>query len=103
MNSGMISTSMYLLQALYTIHLIIRQLIFVRQLYFMDVNLSNHLISQVQDAMLRKFGENKQRLLDSYQVYRSYYDQKAEAHSLKLHSHCLLLYPRLTRQNDYTQ
>ena len=67
------------------------------------VEVNSDYVSQLQDAMLRKFGENKQRLLDSYQVYRSYYDQKAEAHSLKLHSHCLLLYPRLTWQNVYTQ
>ena len=67
------------------------------------VEFSSDYVSQLQDALLQKFGENKQRLLDSYQRYRSYYDQKAEAQPLKLHSHCLLLNPRLTRQNDFTQ
>ena len=67
------------------------------------VEVNSDYVSQLQDAMLQKFGENKQRLLDSYQRYRSFYDQKAEAQPLKLHSHCLLLNPRLTRQNDFTQ
>ena len=67
------------------------------------VEVNSEYVSQLQHAMLQKFGENKQRLLDSYQRYRSYYDQKAEAQPLKLHSYCLQLNPRLTGQNDFTQ
>ena len=86
----------------------------------MDVNLPNPLISvfpheqceQLKSVQIT-FGSYKtqcfknlakiNRLVDSYQRYRSYSDQKAEAQPLKLHSHCLLLNPRLTRQNDFTQ
>ena len=57
----------------------------------------------LQDAMLQKFGENKQRLLDSYQRYRSYYDYKSIAQPLQKHSHCLTLNAKLTTQSDFTQ
>ena len=57
----------------------------------------------LQDALLQKFGENKQKLLDSYQRYRNYYDQKSAAQPLRKHTHCLLLNPRLTTQRDFTQ
>ena len=67
------------------------------------VEVNSDFVSQLQDAMLQKFGENKQILLDPYQRYRSYYDQKAEAEPLKLYSHCLQLNPRLTGQNDLNQ
>ena len=57
----------------------------------------------LQDALLQMFGENKQKLLDSYQRYRNYYDQKSAAQPLRKHTHCLLLNPRLTTQRDFTQ
>ena len=48
-------------------------------------------VTALQDAMLQKFSETKTRLIDSYHRYRGYYDQKATAKPLKLHSFCLLL------------
>ena len=57
----------------------------------------------LQDAILQKFGENKQRLLDSYQRYRSYYDYKSIAQLLQKHSHCLLLNAKIATQSDFTQ
>ena len=57
----------------------------------------------LQDALLQKFGENKQKLLDSYQRYRNHYDQKSAAQPLRKHTHCLLLNPRLKTQRDFTQ
>ena len=49
------------------------------------IEVNSDYVSQLQDAMLQKFGE------------------KAEAQPPKLHSHCLLLNPRLTRQIDFNQ
>ena len=78
MNSGTIGTCMYRLQTSYTIHRIILQLIVARQLYGSEpvkpldlrfytramqaAEVYSDYVSQLQDAMLRKFGENKRRL-----------------------------------------
>ena len=77
----------------------------------LDVRLSNKFIQKMdpksdfvidlQDAMQEKFAENKSRLITSYHKYRKYYDQKADAHPLKLHEYCLVLNPKLTNQNDF--
>ena len=50
--------------------------------------------------MLVKFKETIKNLISAFQKYRGYYDQKALAHPLKLHSFCLLLDPLLTTQSD---
>ena len=51
--------------------------------------------------MLVKFKETIKNQISAYQKYRGYYDQKALAHPLKLHSFCLLLNPLLTTQSDF--
>ena len=56
----------------------------------------------LQDAMLQKFRQTKQNLIDAYHKYRGYYDMKAQAQPLKLHGHCLLLNPILTTQSDFS-
>ena len=58
-------------------------------------------VIELQDAMQQKFAETKSRLIHSYHQYRKYYDEKALAHPLKLHSYCLILNPKLTNQNDF--
>ena len=62
------------------------------------VAVNSDYVVALQDAMMTKFEENKLQLIDSYQRYRNYYDKKAEAKPLKLHSYCLLLNPKLTSQ-----
>ena len=39
------------------------------------VEVNSDFVTALQDAMLKKFSENKLNLLESYQRYRSYYDQ----------------------------
>ena len=58
-------------------------------------------VIELQDAMQQNFKETKSKLIHSYHQYRNYYDQKALANPLKLHSYCLLLNPKLTNQNDF--
>ena len=58
-------------------------------------------VNEMQDAMQRKFAETKSRLINSYHQYRKYYDEKALAHPLKLHSYCFILNPKLMNQNDF--
>ena len=58
-------------------------------------------VIELQDAMQQKFNDTKSKLIHSYHQYRKYYDQKALANPLKLHSYCLLLNPKLTNQNDF--
>ena len=65
------------------------------------VEANSDFVTELQDAMLTKFAENKIRLLEAYQRYRSYYDRKASAKPLQIHSHCLLLNPKLTSQNQF--
>ena len=50
--------------------------------------------------MLEKFKETKDNIVSSYHRYRGYYDQKALAQPLVLHSFCILLNPLLTNQSD---
>ena len=57
-------------------------------------------VTALQDAMLEKFRETKDNIVSSYHRYRGYYDQKALAQPLVLHSFCLLLNPLLTNQSD---
>ena len=57
-------------------------------------------VTALQDAMLKKFKETKDNIVSSYHRYRGYYDQKALAQPLVLHSFCLLLNPLLTNQSD---
>ena len=83
MISGKIGTSMYRLQLLYATHLITPQSIVqplfhgcepvkpfdlrfsTRAMQAFEVSLDYN--AQLKDAMLKKFGENKQRLIDSCQ------------------------------------
>ena len=65
------------------------------------VEVNSDYVEALQDAMMKKFSENKLRLIDSYQRYRNYYDRKSSAKPLQLHSYCLLLNPKLTAQNQF--
>ena len=56
-------------------------------------------VTALQDAKLEKFKETKDNV-SSYHRYRGYYDQKALAQPLVLHSFCLLLNALLTNQSD---
>ena len=58
-------------------------------------------VRELQDAVVAKFQDTKQNLVNSYHRYRSYFDRKAAAHPLKLNSYCLLLNPILTTQSEF--
>ena len=66
-----------------------------------SITAESDFVTSMQDAMLEKFKETKQNIIDSYQRYRGYYDQKALAQPLQLHSYCFLLNPKLTTQSDF--
>ena len=56
---------------------------------------------ELQDALQQKFAENKSSLIESYHKYRTYYDAKANANPLKLHTFCLILNRKLSHQSDF--
>ena len=58
-------------------------------------------VTAMQNAMLEKFKELKKNLIPLYHKYRGYYDRKAFAQPLKVHSICLLLNSLLTTQSDF--
>ena len=66
-----------------------------------SIDAGSDFVKTLQDAMLEKYKDTQQNLITSYHRYRSYYDMKSEAQPLQLHSHCLLLNPKLTEQNDF--
>ena len=57
------------------------------------------MVNELQDAMMQKFGENKEKLTTAYLKYRKYYDQKASAKQIPEKSFCLLLNPKLLEQS----
>ena len=65
------------------------------------ISVESDFVTALQDAMLEKFKETKQNIIDAYQRYRGYYDQKALAQPLNLHAFCLLLNPKLTTQSEF--
>ena len=52
-----------------------------------------------EDAIMQKFGENKEKLTTAYLKYKKYYDQKASAKPIPEKSFCLLLKPKLLEQS----
>ena len=63
---------------------------------------TNEYVQTLQDAMLKKFDETKQRLTIMYNKNRAYYDYKADAQPLPKFSYCLLLNPKLMTQSDFS-
>ena len=61
---------------------------------------TNEYVQTLQDAMLKKFDETKQRLTIMYNKCRAYYDYKADAQPLPKFSYCLLLKTKLMTQPD---
>ena len=43
------------------------------------VALNSNFVNDLQDAMMLKFGENKEQLTTAYLKYKKFYDQKASA------------------------
>ena len=41
------------------------------------VAVNSDFVNELQDAMMQKFGENKEKLMTAYLKYKNYYDQKA--------------------------
>ena len=58
-------------------------------------------VIELQDAMQQKCEENRFSFIESYHKYRTYYDAKANANPLKLHTYCLILNPKLSHQSDF--
>ena len=50
--------------------------------------------------MKELYKQQKQNLMDTYVRHKKYYDRKAQAHPLKIHSYCLLLNPKLDTQKQ---
>ena len=63
---------------------------------------TNEYVQTLQDALLKKFDETKQRLTIMYNKYRAYYEYKADAQPLPKFSYCLLLNPKLMTQSDFS-
>ena len=60
------------------------------------VPVNSDFVNELQDAMMQKFGENKEKLTNAYLLkYKKYYDQKASREPIAEKSFCLLLNPRL--------
>ena len=57
-------------------------------------------MTDFQDQLLDLYERNKENILIAYQKYRRYYDMKAQAKPLKLHSYCMILNPALTSTSD---
>ena len=62
------------------------------------VAVNSDFVNELQDAMMQKFGENKEKLTTAYLKYK-YYDQKASAKPIPEKSFCLLLNPKLLEQS----
>ena len=59
-------------------------------------------VNELQNALLESYAVTKERLTTMYNKYRWYYDQKAKAKPLKVHSYCMLLNPLLCSQSDFS-
>lgn len=58
---------------------------------------------ELKDAVTKMHASAKDNAVQAYLKYRTYYDKKAFAQPLKLHSYCLLLDPRLTGHDMFTK
>ena len=63
------------------------------------VAVNSDFVNELQDAMVHKFGENKEKLTTAYLKNKKYYDQKASAKPIPEKSFCLLLNPKLLEQS----
>ena len=63
------------------------------------VAVNSDFVNELQDAMMQKFGENKEKLTTAYLKYKKYYDQKASAKPIPEKSFCLLLNLKLLEQS----
>ena len=63
-----------------------------------EVAVNSDFVNELQDAMMQKFGENKEKLTTAYLKYKKYYDRKASAKPIQEKSFCLLLNPKLLEQ-----
>ena len=63
------------------------------------VAVNSDFVNELQDAMMQKFGENKEKLTTAYLKYKKYYDQKASAKPIPEKSFCLILNPKLLEQS----
>ena len=62
------------------------------------VALNSDFVNELQEAMMQKFGENKEKLTTAYLKNKKYY-QKALAKPIPEKSFCLLLNPKLLEQS----
>ena len=56
-------------------------------------------VNKLQEAMMQKFGENKEKLTTAYLKFKKYYNQTASAKPIPEKSFCLLLNPKLLEQS----
>ena len=63
------------------------------------VAVNSDFVNELQDAMMQKYGENKEKLTTAYLKYKKYYDQIASAKPIPEKSFCLLLNPKLLEQS----
>ena len=57
--------------------------------------------TEVRDNMAQVNAHAKHSAVQAYTRYRKHYDRQANANPLKLHSYCLLMNPKLTRQDMF--
>ena len=57
-------------------------------------------LRELQDADTASFENAKESMISAYHNYRQYYDRKANATPLALHSYCLILDPKSVTQSD---
>ena len=55
----------------------------------------------LQDVVNQSYAEDKQNIITSYHKYRNYFDKKAKASPIKLHSYVVLLNPKLATQSEF--
>ena len=63
------------------------------------VAVNSDFVNELQDAMMQKFEQNKEKLTTAYLKYKKYYDQKASAKPIPEKSFCSLLNPKLLEQS----
>jgi hypothetical protein len=57
--------------------------------------------AEKQDALNELYAQTKNNLIASYNQYRGYYDRKANAAPLPVHSYCLLMDHTIVNSNDF--
>ena len=62
------------------------------------VAVNSDFVNELQDAMMQRFRENKEKLTTAYLKHK-YYDQKASAKPISEKSFCLFLNPKLLEQS----